>query len=359
MAGGLSNPGSPHPQSECVTLALHAMATRFEFVLHGPSRSALQSAGEEALREIQLLEGQLSFFIPTSEIAHINARAAREPVRVSPRVFGLLERAQRLYHETGGAFDITIAPLMRCWGFRGGAGRIPSPDELAAARSRVGMELVLLDAAQRTVRLAREGVMLDLGAIGKGYAIESAAEILRENGVASALLHGGTSTVQALGRPPGEEGWTVAVYRPPDLALPGVQESDGSRRHEQRAGEAAPEPLAMIQLRDEAMSVSAVWGRAFEIEGKLFGHVIDPRSGRPAGAAVLAAVAVPSATDSDGLSTALLICGPERMETLAGLRPGMRTLVATQTAEGLRTKCAGPAPGFLKSSGVLRKSLPY
>ena len=164
---GTPNPETRNPKPECVTLALHAMATRFEVVLHGENRAALQAAAEEALREVERLEAQLSLFNPTSEIAHINARAGDEPLPVSPRVFALLERAQKLHAETGRAFDITVAPLVRCWGFMGGKGRLPSADQIAEARSCVGMGLVLLDAERRTVRFACRGVMLDLGGIGR------------------------------------------------------------------------------------------------------------------------------------------------------------------------------------------------
>jgi thiamine biosynthesis lipoprotein len=151
------------------------MATRFEIVLHGANAVALRAAGEEALDEIERVESQLSLYRNTSEIAHVNARAAYEPVRVTPPVFRLLEHTRRLSDATGGAFDITIAPLVRCWGFMGGTGRMPSLEEVEAARAKVGWRLIELDAANFTVRFTREGVMLDLGAIGKGYAIERAA----------------------------------------------------------------------------------------------------------------------------------------------------------------------------------------
>src|SRR6266567_462762 len=228
-----------------ITLALSAMATRFEIVLHGDRPTALRAAGEEALEEIERLEAQLSQFRSSSEIAHLNARAAKEPVRVTPAIFALLQQAQKLHHETGGAFDITIAPLIRCWGFRDGPGHFPDPKALAEARKRVGMGLVQLEPRDFTVRFAREGVMLDLGAIGKGYAIERAAEILREAGVTSALLHGGTSTAYALGHPSDAEYWKVAVENPPASAT------------------VTSGPLPPVLLKDEAMSVSAIWGRSF------------------------------------------------------------------------------------------------
>jgi thiamine biosynthesis lipoprotein len=299
------------------------MATRFEVVLHGDNATSLRAAGEEALRLVEELEAQLSLFRRGSEIAHLNARAAREPVRVTPGLFALLQQAQKLHEASGGAFDITIAPLVRCWGFMGGDGRFPRPDEVAEARAKVGMALVQLNPADLTVQFAREGVMLDLGAIGKGYAVERAAEVLREAGVTSALVHGGTSTVQALGPPPGEEFWKIAIETPsPAVGAP-------------------PTLLATVPLKEEALSVSAVWGNSFEVEGRTYGHIIDPRTGEPAIGTVLAAVVLPSATDTDALSTALLTVGTAGHEAIAKLRPGIRTLVVSESGGELRVEAKG------------------
>ena len=125
-----------------VAIARNAMATRFEIVLFGKDSNALRAAGEEALNEIERLEEQLSLYRPSSEIANINARAAREAVRVEPSLFRLLQHAKQLSGETQGAFDITIAPLMRAWGLMRQVGRgvptarqVPSRSELAAARA--------------------------------------------------------------------------------------------------------------------------------------------------------------------------------------------------------------------------------
>lgn len=303
-----------------VTLARHAMATRFEIVLHGDDPAALRSAGEEALDEIDRLENQLSLYRPGSEIAQVNARAAREPVRVTPEVFKLLEGAQELHRETGGAFDVTIAPLVRCWGFMAASGRIPDPEELAAARACVGMSHVQLNARLSTVRFTREGVMLDLGAIGKGYAVGQAAELLRAAGVTSALIHGGTSTVSAIGRPLEAGAWKVAIERPPATAYH-PQSPANPMDEDHRAW---PSP---VSLRDEALSVSAVWGRQFVSDGKMLGHVLDPRTGHPVDRARLAAVVLPSATEADALSTALLVLGKEGEGLLSAIRPGIRTVL--------------------------------
>ncbi len=289
------------------------MATRFELALHGDDPVRLRAAGEEALAEIERLEAQLSFYRPTSEIARLNTHAAGGPVRVEPELFRLLQHALRLSEETGGAFDITVAPLMRVWGFTRGTGQLPDPAALAEARACTGWRLVELDEAASTVRFARPGVLLDLGALGKGYALGRAADLLREDGVSGALLHGGTSTVVAIGAPPGAEAWTVAIEKPQTTNSPMPAARDSV--------------LATVALRDSALSVSAVWGKSFTVDARVYGHVIDPRTGEPTQGAQLAAVALPCAAETDALSTALLTFGTDGLAFIASLRPAMRVLV--------------------------------
>jgi len=283
------------------------MATRFEIILHGEDSVALRAAGEEALDEIDRVEAQLSLYRPSSEVARLNAEAHQRAVRVTPGLFHLLERARELTHETGGAFDITIAPLMRCWGFMGGTGAMPDAAAFEEACLQVGMQHVELDSDKLTVRFTRPGVMLDFGAIGKGYAVDRAVDLLREAGVASVLIHGGTSTSMAIGRQPNGARWKIAVTSPrQDLTA---------------------EPLAIVELEDESLSVSAVWGRSFQNGEKTYGHVIDPRTGTPAEGALLSAVVLPRATDTDALSTALLIA-PELLSAYVREHPAIRCAVA-------------------------------
>jgi thiamine biosynthesis lipoprotein len=293
-----------------MTTACFAMRTRFEIAAWGGSETNLRAAGEAAVEEIQRLEAQLSLYRPDSDVADLNARAADEPVIVEPRLFRLLERAARLSEEAGGAFDITVAPLMRTWGFLGGTGQLPHEEEIRAAREITGMHLVALDPDGFTVRFLRPGVMLDLGAIGKGYAIEQAADILREAGVGGALIHGGTSTVQAVGGQPDGSPWPVAIRNP-----------DGDS------------PLAVIPLRDNALSVSAVYGKSFTQDDVRYGHVLDPRTGRAVQGALLSAVVCESAADSDALSTALLVLGEEFLPALSS-RPATGALVAVPDESG-------------------------
>lgn len=295
-----------------IALALNAMATRFEIVLYGADASRLRAAGEEALAEVEALDRQLSLYRAQSDISWINARAGREPVKVEPRLFRLLQLASELSNATNGAFDITIAPLMRAWGLAGGEGRVPSEPEIADALERVGMQRVILDESALAVRFEREGMEIDLGAIGKGYAIDRAVETLRDNGVESALLHGGTSTVYALGSPPGESCWRVAIR---DVLTPlGSPLVRGEDHH-------------IIDLRDASLSVSAVHGKSFCCEGREYGHVIDPRTGRPSNRAALAAVWGPLAVETDALSTALLVLGEPGLDVLSERFPDCHGVV--------------------------------
>ncbi len=267
-----------------VRLARRAMACRFELVLQGEDEPRLRAAGEEALREIEWLETRLSRFLPASDVSRINARAATEAVPVEPWLLRLLKQSLHLHDRTNGAFDLTVGPLMQAWGFYGEGGCAPDADTLAEARRRTGMHLVELDETQCAVRFAREGVALDFGAIGKGYAVDEAMHILREAGVERAFLHGGTSTMYGLGKPADAEAWNVAIVDPrsPD------------------------DPVAVTALRDEALSVSAASGKSFEFEGTSYGHVLDPRLGKPVRGAVLAATVTASAATADAISTALL-----------------------------------------------------
>lgn len=286
------------------------MATRFEIALHGRDPVSLRAAGEEALDEIDRLEAQLSLYRAGSELARLNREAHERPVRVMPGLFRLLTRALEISRATGGAFDITIAPLVRCWGFMGGpdAGAVPEAAALAEARAKVGSQHVELDAGKLTVHFTRAGVMLDLGAIGKGHAVDRAAAVLRAAGVENALIHGGTSTSMALGRQPDGTPWKIAIVSP--------------------SQDSSAQPLAVVELENESLSVSAVWGRSFRIGEKTYGHIIDPRTGAPAEGARLTAVVLPGATETDALSTALLTA-PELMDKMVQQHPRLRALVAS------------------------------
>jgi thiamine biosynthesis lipoprotein len=298
-----------------LTLSTQAMATRFELLLYGEDEVRLRAAGEEALAEIERLEAQLSFYRADSEISWINHRAATEAVRVEPRLFHLLKYCAAFTRATDGAFDISVGPLMRAWRFIRDGGGLPSQDELEAARRLTGMHNVEFDEEAFTVRFKQPGVQFDMGAYGKGYAIERAIDSLKENGVGSALLHGGTSSAAVIGKPPDQPRWRIQLSQPFDT----------------------PDGFLALDLADEGLSVSAVHGKAFTADGRTYGHVIDPRTGFPVSRAVAAMVAGPSASTCEVLSTALLVSGPAWLGQMGEAFIGYRGAVVYQAGDaGMR-----------------------
>jgi thiamine biosynthesis lipoprotein len=278
------------------------MATDFEVALPlGTANST--AAAETALDEIDRLESQLTIYRGESEVSQLNQRAPLEAVPVEENLFQLLELSQRLSAETDGAFDVTAGALVKAWGFYRAPRRVPEAMELADARSRAGMRHVVLDAKRRTVRYLRPGLEINLGSIGKGYALDRAAELLGDRwGIASGLLHGGHSSVYAMGTEPGNpNGWTVGLCHP--------------WRPERR--------LALLRLRDRALGTSAATFRSLEYYGRKLGHILDPRTGWPAEGIASASALAPTAAEADALATAFYILGVKKTRAYCETHPGI------------------------------------
>jgi thiamine biosynthesis lipoprotein len=281
---------TPPPKAALLRFARRAMATTFEVLVPFGSPCAPEAA-QAALDEIDRLEAQLSVFREDSEVSRLNRLAAAGPVAVEPALFALLEQAARLSRDTAGSFDITTGALTKTWGFFRRQGRVPAETELAEALAKVGMAHIALNPDDKTVEFLQSGLEINLGSIGKGYALDRAADHLRtEWCLTSALLHGGHSSIYALGSEPGSQrGWTVGLRHPWDPA----------RR------------LAIVHLRDRAVGTSAVTFQHFEYNGRKLGHILDPRRGWPAEGIASASVIAPTAAEADALATAFYVLGVE------------------------------------------------
>ena len=284
-----------------VQLSRPAMACQFTVFLNAGQYEQGTEAAIAALDLVEQLEDQLTAYRDTSEVTHINRRAAEENVPLEPRLFELLELALRISRDTDGAFDITTGPLTKVWGFYRRAGTIPTNDDLRAAHEKVGAEHVLLNEADRTIRFARPGMELNLGAIGKGYALDRAAEAMTTAGVDDFLLHGGQSSVIARGSRGGAApaGWIVGLSDP--------------LRPERR--------LAEITLRDRALATSGASHQFFRHAGKRYGHILDPRTGWPAEGVFSATVIAPTAAAADALSTAFYTLGVDEARAYCDRHP--------------------------------------
>jgi thiamine biosynthesis lipoprotein len=271
-----------------------AMGTTFEIYLYAPNRERATEWFEESFDEIDRIEEALSNYRSSSELSRINAKAADTPVVTNPEVFALLARSIDYSRRTDGAFDVTVGKLMKAWGFFRGAGHYPSDEELARAREQTGWQNVRLDDQNRSVYFLRRGIELDLGGIGKGYALDRVAALLREAGVKAALISSGSSSIYAIGAPPGKAGWAVRVPDPQDRTR----------------------TISTVLLKDQSLSTSGSYEKFFRLNGKIYCHIMDPRTGRPVEGMIQTTVITPEATDSDALSTAVFVMGPQQSARL-------------------------------------------
>ncbi|MHC4737593.1 MAG: FAD:protein FMN transferase [Planctomycetota bacterium] len=269
----------------------NAMATIFEmFIIHDDGRYAGQAANA-AFGKLDRLEAELSRFVENSDVSRINSLAAGQPLAVSLETFECLQLCARMYAETDGAFDVTIGGLSACWlGEDKKSMRNPTKEELSNALRHTGMKLVKLDEDRYTVELLTDSVQIDLGGIGKGYAVGKMANILRDWDIDTALISGGSSTVLVLKAPEDVKGWPVTLGNPLNRK----------------------ETLGRFYLKNRALSGSGL--RKGE-------HIIDPRSGRPVKKKAGAWACMREAAKSDALSTAFMVMRPKEVEQYCSKHP--------------------------------------
>jgi FAD:protein FMN transferase len=267
-----------------------SMACVYAIVAYGEDGEALPRAVEGALAEVDRIDRLMSHYRRDSPLSDLNRNAADGPVAVEPELFDFIARAVQYSRDSEGAFDITVGPLMKAWGFFGGEGRVPSDAELRVARRLVGYRHVVLNASERTIRFDAEGIELDLGGIAKGYAVDRALGVLARHRVRAALISAGGSTIYGLGAPPGHEAWEIRIQDP-----------------------MAPHRIAFtVALKDRALSIAGSSEKFFESGGKRYSHIMDPRSGRPVEGLLSVVVLASSGTAGDALDDALFVQGVEK-----------------------------------------------
>jgi thiamine biosynthesis lipoprotein len=277
----------------------------------GADAQALPAIVGEALDEIDRVDRLMSHYRRDSPLSRLNREAADGPVAVEPELLDFLAECLRWSRESDGAFDVTVGPLMKAWGFFRDEGRVPGEEELTRTLEVVGYRHVVLDREAGTVRFDRPGVELDLGGIGKGYAVDRVVELLRRRGVASALVNLGGSSVYGLGAPPGRKTWEVGIQDPTDPAKTALT----------------------VRLRDRALSVSGGYERFFERDGITYAHIMDPRTGRPVQGVLSVAVLTDTATAGDALDDIAFVQGVDRAAVFLKRLPATETLFFLPGAE--------------------------
>jgi thiamine biosynthesis lipoprotein len=260
-----------------------AMATTFEVIIQCEDKTYAQQVARAAFDEVDRIEGELSRYLETSDVARINNLPALRSLPLSLDTFECLRISAEIHAQTNGAFDVTVGLLVDCWRDKDKKPRTPSPEELQYAREHTGMDLIAFDEPTHAVALMKSPVRVDLGGVGKGYGVDRMAEMLREWSIERALIHGGFSSVLALDAPQEMKGWPVTLSHP----------NNRSRT------------LGRLQLQHVAVS-----GSGLE-KGR---HIIDPRTGEPAARKIATWSVAPDAARADALSTAFMVMTLEEVD---------------------------------------------
>jgi len=295
------------------------MGTYLMITVYAPDEDSGRQAIAAAFARVEEVEAATSHFREASDLSKLNRAAGGPPIPISRHLWTVLRRAAEVSDETGGAFDVTVGPLVALWKKTWKKGKAPSQAETAAARALVDYRAVRVAKDAPQAQLLKAGMQLDLGGIGKGYAAEQAIAALRERGIAAALV-AVAGDIYALGAPPERQWWLVGIRDParPDKIL--------------------PTPLG---LRDQAVSTSGDYEQFGIADGKRYSHILDPRTGLPVEHMTSVTVVAPDATTADAYATGLSVLGPEQAIAFAEKRPGIAAMVIFQRdgqAHTLRSK---------------------
>ena len=285
------------------------MGTLWEMTVHAVDRAQALSSMDRAFEEVARLERMMSRFLPDSQVSQLTRSAGHAPLTVECDLYDVLRLAQEVAERTGGAFDVTAEPLTRAWAEAAASGTMPDADRIMSALVLVGWDAIALDLHGPTARLGRPGMSLDLGAVGKGYAVDRAVECLQAEGYETGWVNAG-GNLRMLGA------W--------DQSIP-VRDPRAPERM-----------IARVAGFDGAISTSANYERGWRIGGRWYGHVLDPRTGHPARACMSATVLAPSAALADALSTACFVLGPEPGQAVCADWSGVDAFWCVESGDSMR-----------------------
>lgn len=341
-----------------------AMACNWQIYFPPAMEEQATETAIEALELVERLEDQMTVY-RDSPLTYLNDQASHEPVRVEANLFRLIQQGIELFEMTDGAFDITAGLLTKAWGFYRKEGRVPDEVEIKKVLQSVGSDKIQMDAEQETVFYQASELEINLGAIGKGYALDRIAEFMTEMGLDHFLVHGGQSSVLSRGQrwtPKADvESPTESPPASPSVPPPeSIEPVEGSPLNSEppaasRTGggalqESAQQPeawkvglrhplqidkrIAEIKLTNRSLGTSGTGRQSFYHQGKRYGHIIDPRTGQPAAGVYSATAIAPTAAESDALATAFYIMGGPAATDFCQRYPQYACLVLTPSQKG-------------------------
>lgn len=279
------------------------MGTLVQVTAVASDKPHAQEAAAAALAEIRRLEMLLSTWIPTSELSRVNAAAGHEPIKVSPETFLVLKRSLEIAKLTDGGFNIALGPAVDAWSITEHA-RIPDSSELDALQPLVDLSQLRLDEQAGTVFLARQGMRIDVGGIGKGFAADRAVAVMKAAGAVAGVV-ALSGDIKTFGLLPDGRRFLFGIQHP--------------RKED--------EVLARLELQDEAISTAGDYERYFERDGVLYHHILDPHTLQPARRCQSVTVVAAEGILADGLDTGIFVMGPERGMELVERLPGVEAVI--------------------------------
>jgi thiamine biosynthesis lipoprotein len=276
------------------------MGTLFRIKLYAADEQQAKSAFRAAFDRVRDLDAILSDYKPDSELNRIS----RNPQRISEDLFRVLATSQKLAEETGGAFDVTLGPVIRLWREARKNGKLPDSESLREAGNRCGYRKLHLDAANRTAMLDQPGMQLDVGGIAKGYAADEALAVLNQLGIRNALV-AASGDLAFSDPPPGQKGWKIGVGAL-DRAL---------------------------ELRNAAVSTSGDAEQHLDTHGKRYSHIIDPETRMGLTSGITVTIIAPRGIDADGMSTAVSVLGVERGVAFVEKHAGAAAVIVTREGD--------------------------
>ncbi|KHE90230.1 MAG: FAD:protein FMN transferase [Candidatus Scalindua rubra] len=316
-----------------------SMGTVFELTIYAADKYIAEKTFNDVFQETNRLDYLMSNYKKESVLSELNKDAHTGPAECNKELADVIEQSLQYSEITDGAFDITIGPLMKKWGFFKKEGRIPDKEELASLLESVSYKNIIIEEKTiksllkdpitvKTVHFKNADTQIDLGGIGKGYAVDMAAKVLKQNGINSALINF-AGNIYTFGTPPGKDSWVIGLQHP--------RESEGL--------------LGTFEIKDKAVSTSGDYEKFFTVEGKRYSHIIDPRTGKPVEGIVSVTIVTDNATRADALSTGVFVLGLEKGMALIEKLPDVEGIIIYEDVDSkLSTKTSSGMQDLFKEN---------